>query len=523
MAKKVIEEDFATRKLEIVSSDEMKKKSVKKTRKVKEEQPRKKSNAGGYFLLILLLVVAGCLTYYWYKEVYKKDTGVVNEVVDKKLGYSFVTYKSDKKLKMINDSYVIEYEDNTLYKVLDKDGKLLFDDKIDFTDVYMDRNNNLYVIFDEGTDLGNLLSLYKLENSKFVLVNDYSEVGFYFNTIVYRENDYDYLFAISKVSQKFEETENVNELIFVDSEEKIKLDKGIYLGNINVDSFITLSDRYLPVNNQEKVGLYDLTKKELVIDYTYDSLELVNSENNLLKVKKNLKYAIINMNLKKLIDYKYNYIDYHNDYIIVGNDNKIGVLNKEYKDISGLVIDCEYDMFNTLIDSYKIGDKIVLKITTLYEEDKYNIYVISSDGKVEKYTEDLVVEDDIRYSVSSDNKTYTIYNENMENQGVIDLNQYDFETRVSINKVGDTIVVGEDIYYDATSLEQIDRIKEYEVVKDLYKLVLKNDNTVSVLIDGKSIGTYNYESYVDFYQETKDGVFYYISDNNYVTIKKVNE
>ena len=146
MAKKVIEEDFATRKLEIVSSDEMKKKSVKKTRKVKEEQPRKKSNAGGYFLLILLLVVAGCLTYYWYKEVYKKDTGVVNEVVDKKLGYSFVTYKSDKKLKMINDSYVIEYEGNTLYKVLDKDGKLLFDDKIDFTDVYMDRNNNLYVI-----------------------------------------------------------------------------------------------------------------------------------------------------------------------------------------------------------------------------------------------------------------------------------------------------------------------------------------------------------------------------------------
>ena len=117
MAKKVIEEDFATRKLEIISPDEMKKRIVKKTKKVKEEQPRKKSNVGGYFILVLLLIVAGGLTYYWYKEVYKKDTGVVNEVVDKNLGYSFVTYKSDKKLRMINDSYVIEYEDNKVASV----------------------------------------------------------------------------------------------------------------------------------------------------------------------------------------------------------------------------------------------------------------------------------------------------------------------------------------------------------------------------------------------------------------------
>ena len=43
MAKKVIEEDFATRKLEIISPDDIKKKSVKKTKKVKEEQPKKAS------------------------------------------------------------------------------------------------------------------------------------------------------------------------------------------------------------------------------------------------------------------------------------------------------------------------------------------------------------------------------------------------------------------------------------------------------------------------------------------------
>ena len=45
---------------------------------------------------------------------------------------------------------------------------------------------------------------------------------------------------------------------------------------------------------------------------------------------------------------------------------------------------------------------------------------------------------------------------------------------------------------------------------------------VNVLIDGKSIGTYNYVYPYDLYNETEDGTFYYLNDNTYVTIKKVN-
>ena len=41
-----------------------------------------------------------------------------------------------------------------------KEGKLLFDDEMEFNRIFMDLNNSLYIVTDEGTELGNLLSLY---------------------------------------------------------------------------------------------------------------------------------------------------------------------------------------------------------------------------------------------------------------------------------------------------------------------------------------------------------------------------
>ena len=279
------EEDFATRKLEIISPEELEKKEKKEPKKeevkeVKKEikketketkvKKEKRSSALGTIIVFLLLVAIAAGVIYWYKEVYQKDTGVVNEVVNKKLGYSFVTYKSDKQLILLNDTYLIEYKDETLYKVLDKNGKVLFDDEIEFNNIYMDINESLYVITDEGTELGNLLSLYTLENEKFVLVKDYSELGYDFRIVTYENEDKTYLYGISKVAHRAEETENINSLVLVHNGEEIKLDKDIYFGNMSVDTFTTYSDRYLPVNNQDKVGLYDIQEKELVVNFNYE-------------------------------------------------------------------------------------------------------------------------------------------------------------------------------------------------------------------------------------------------------------
>ena len=78
---------------------------------------------------------------------------------------------------------MLEFTDDILYKVFDKKGKELFNDEIEYDQIYMDLNNNLYVLTDTSFESGNMLSLYKLENGKFVLVNDYSQVGYEYNTL----------------------------------------------------------------------------------------------------------------------------------------------------------------------------------------------------------------------------------------------------------------------------------------------------------------------------------------------------
>ena len=525
------EEDFATRKLEIISPDEIDKKEKKEVKKevvkeVKKETPKvkkeKKSGVLGTIVIFLLLVAITAGVIYWYKEVYLKDTGVVNEVVNKKLGYSFVTYKSDKQLTLLNDTYLLEYEDDTLYRVLDKNGKLLFDDEIVFNNIYMDLNDNLYVITDEGTELGNLLSLYTLENEKFVLVKDYSELGYDFRIVTYDIDNKSYLYGISKVAHRAQDTENINSLVLIGTDEEIKLDKGIYFGNVNIDTFTTRSLRYLPVNNQDKVGLYDLQEKKLIVNYNYDKVELVDEKEDILVVKKNGKEALINLKLKKLIDYKYEYINYNDGYVIVGKDNKLGILNSEYKSVIDLLIPCDYGMFNIVIDSYKLGDNIVLTITDINGSETYNTYIINMNDKtITNIKEEFINENEFSYTVSIDNKIYTIYDKDLVRLGTIDLNDYDFDNQVIIKKIGTNYVLSDGIYFNE-ELEQIDDIKEYTMKKDNYGLKINSENVVSVLIEDKVIGTYDYVYPNEMYNEMEDGTFYYISDDSYVTIKKVN-
>lgn len=526
MAKKSITdefEDFGTRKIEIISPKEIKKKKVKEP-EIIINKPDKKKKSGGFatFVVFLLLIVfVGC-AYYWYKEIYLDDSNGIEEKVNKKLGYSFVTYKSEKTLNLLNDTYLLEFTDDVLYKVFDKKGKELFNDEIEYDQIYMDLNDDLYVLTDTNFETGNMLSLYKLENGKFVLVNDYSQVGYTFNTLSLMKNDKYYLYGIIKVGSNFDEQVVTNSITLVENEKEIKLDEGIFFGNVNDGLYVTNSDRYLPINNQEKVGLYDVIDNEKIIDFNYDSLELVDGEDNRLVVKKDTKAALIDLKLKKLIDYKYEYIEYHKDYIIVGKDHRIGVLNSNYKKLTDLVIDCNYDMNNTSLNSYKKGDNLIVTVDFNDVNNPYNTYFITKSGSVSNVNEQYWDRDEFGYTVSSDNKLYTIYDENLIKKGVIDLKDYDFSNQVSVSLIGDTYVLGDGIYFDKESLKQIDMIKEFKVDNESFGLSLNGDGVVSVLIDDKSIGTYNYIYPYDLYNKMEDGTFYYLNENTYVTIKKVN-
>lgn len=521
--KKIVDDfdEFATRKVEFVDPNELKRKREKNVY-LKNECEKKKSSSFATFIILLLLIgFVGC-AYYWYKEIYLQESKGVEEKVNKKLGYSFVSYKSDKNLNLLNDTYLLEFSDDVLYKVFDKSGKELFNDEIEYNQIYMGLNNQLYVVTNSGEEVSNVLSLYKLENGKFVLVNDYSQVGYTFNTVSYKKNGNYYLYAILKVGSNSFDQIIVNTITFVDSEREIKLPNSAFVGNVGKEFNVTYSDRYLPINNQEKVGLYDVLEEKQIIDFNYDKLDLIDETDNKLIVKKDNKVALVDINLKKLIDYKYEYIEYKKDYIIVGNDHRIGVLNSDYKKMTDLIIDCNYDMTNTIINSYAKGENLVITVNYNDVKNPYNTYFVTKDGSVSYINEEYWNKENFGYTVSSDNKLYTIYDENLEKKGVIDLKNYDFNDQVIVSLIGNTYVFGDGIYFDKDTLNQVEKINEFKLDNKLYGLKLNNDGLVSVLIEGKSIGTYNYLYPYDLYNEMEDGNFYYLNNNLYVTIKKVN-
>lgn len=516
------EEDFATRKLEIVSPDELEKKEKKPVPVKKINKEKQSSGFGATIVMFILLVGIVVGVYIWYNDVYKKDSGKITQVVNEKLGYSYVNYLSNdnNKLVFLNETYLIEYKEDVIYKVADREGNVLFEDQMAFDEVYMDLNDNLYIITDDEAEEGNLLSLYKLENGKFVLVKDYHEEGYNFEKITYELNGKTYLFGISKNNYNFVDTTKVNSINLLESEEEINLPVGTYFGNLYEDSFVNYSDRYIVVNNNDKVGLYDLEEKKLIIDFNYESLKIVNDD--LLIAKKNSKFALINLKLKKIVDYKYDYIDHKGDYIVVGVDNKIGLLDANYNSILGLIIPCEYNMSNVSIDSNKVGSKYIITVTDVNMVDAYSTYIVSGKDKAESIKEEFFYRNDFSYTVSNDNKTYTIYDKDLNKKGSINLNDYDFVNKVIVTKVGNTLVM-DGIYFDYETLKQIDSIKEYEVKEENYSLKINDKGVVNILINGKSIGKYEYVYPNTLYNKTQDDLFYYIGDNSYTSIKKVNE
>ena len=107
--------------------------------------------------------------------------------------------------------------------------------------------------------------------------------------------------------------------------------------------------------------------------------------------------------------------------------------------------------------------------------------------------------------------------------GTIDIADYDFAKRLEFNKVGDTIVGDDKVFYDLATLKQVSELQETKIKKDNYELLLKSDGVVSIYVNNKVIGNYKYEYGTNLYNENNDGTFYYLSNNSYVAIKKVNE
>lgn len=361
-------------------------------------------------------------------------------------------YVSENSLKLY-DKYYYGIKDNTIYSIIDREGKELY-----LSDVGMNYNS-----IDKLKDETYLISLYK-DNIFTSFLFDGKDIKEYLNL------------------------ENVLELKKIINIEDNTL-IGLYIKKDDKTYLYTSNLKYIEIPDIEIVSLLD--KDDIYI----------NTYNNLI-VKKDNKVGLIDLEGNILIDYIYDDIKCTSNGYIIKNKNKYGILDNEYK--IKLKINNKYIygnkhgylVYNKKLDIY---DKDLKKIISNYKynikEDMlidfnkvdYNYYIIANNdlliinnNKVHKSTIDKYYYGDYLYTYKDN--TLDIYD--------------DF-----LNKINS-------ISIELNNIEKIIKLKDnkYYIEYDNKKKII-NNNTLS-----SSRKLLNKLEEYSIYQDNKN--IYFISSNN---------
>ena len=348
-------------------------------------------------IILAIVILGGWLFYKYAKPVENNKNG---EIVESE-GYKTVLYSSEKgSLEVVGDKYLIEYNENTdsLKKIMNLYSETLYEAiNEEHYEFVMGIDGNLYAIeYIDYESKEGIFNLYVLENNKLVQVREFIDDETHYNFIyqsditdnvnysnlIYECEVNDILIGV--YSKKEYMDEDLNEII----EQKIytldgklfELDSRYYLDSDierlgeDVD-YYTASNRYITVmeydlkTKKSYVGLYDLKKGEIAIEADYEGL-YTTSDGNYVAIK-NGKAGIINKKLKKLVDFKYDFIDINKDFYVVGKDKKLAIMNNKFEFITDFVFDFQSFNDGVLEYTYKLASTNHNTFIAHKKNDKY--------------------------------------------------------------------------------------------------------------------------------------------------------
>ena len=242
----------------------------------------------------------------------------------------------------------------------------------------------------------------------------------------------------------------------------------------------------------------------------YDRMQNVYYENNAIKVKKNGKYGIINIDGKEILSCEYDdlkTIKGLENSILVYKDGKVGLVDSKGKK----VIDTEYTNILAIENDYKNG------YITVNSDNKYGV-VDCNNSKIlsNKYDDIKQLNGNGNYVVK-ENGTYKLIK---KDETIVLENKFDDVKEIKndkliikqgnkygvINTAGETIV---DTKYDEIKFAFADTY----IVKEngTYGLIDKNKKAI---LESKYY-TINYVEEADFIEASEDGVYSDIIGNDY--------
>lgn len=515
------------------------------------------SELKAFFLIILIvgvIVGGGFILFKYVKPLESKKTDTQEETkVTENKEYKTVVYKpgEDNYLSVIDNEYIIEYRDSTLYKLLDMDGNVLFNGTESYSEILMGVDDELYLTHVGGNQEqdNTSLSVYKFVDKELVEVFTADDEGYLFTTLIYNNNGTNYLLGV--VGEKLSDDDSIEvESILYTLDNKREEIKDVRIHGedpfrLAVDQpIVTFNKDYVIVkdtHDEYKYGVYDIKNSKVVLNTKYKEL-YTTSAGDYIAIK-DKKSGLVNVKSKILIDFKYDFIYDANGFYVVGKDKKLGILDANFKEVikpTFVYQHVDNAGFNYRLccgavnsfDAYKYKDKYILTVNAY--ELSYGInykvhetYVIDSKGEYLTIgANEFAITDDFIYAYDKDAKIYTIYDEYFAKKYSIDISKYDFEDGPYIKLVNDnTIVVSLDteLYYDYATGEEIESIKDatFTVDKIEFKYVSK-DKKVSLKVNGEVVGTYEYEPINDdsFYHKKGDKIYYYVTSDIYVMVRK---
>ena len=529
-------------------------------KKISEEEKQTKvkefkTELDKVFIIILIMFLACGIGYAGY-TMYKNG------------GINFNSKKSEKKeeeaakAKFLNvetvgkfiykaGKYILDVDYEKLYQVFDDKGNLILklEEPLEYTKIFIQKDGSLYLTHLEYLDGNAGIVLYEVTKDGVKTLIEHNTNNSYFTTLSLANPDHNNLNAGEELIG-FVESIPVDEYYSKSTYKLYDLEGNVIDLGVNaiksdyamldIDTGYSInSNRYAVTYDSSakssKYGVVDLKTGELVIGLNYNLL-YQNPDGSFVAILDD-GTGVIDIKTKKIVPYEFDFIDYHDDFYVVGKDGKLAIMNKDTKlltdfefDIQGKASNGEYSFvyveccssFNTFSAS-KHGDKYLLITNAVHyaeEYDKEEAYIIDGEGKYETIEEDAAgIEEDLIYFYDRDDKKIHVYSEkDLSFLYDISLKEYDFSDKDFVfRKYGDNLIQisldGTKLYFDAETGKELDdsvavytykdskvkydvtnqNVTFYENDKENEKLAIKGDNDIEIskLDDGRIIVRYS--------------------------------
>ncbi len=519
-------------------------------KKTEKKESKVLSEIKAFITLVFIVGLISVGGWYWYTHFYSPNHNKEN---NKEVASSYkinrIAAESGHTLKVLNDKYIYEIDEDSydLFKVMDLDGNTIFTGKEKYTEFFLGVDGNFYFVKEEMADAENIISLFKIEDKKAVLVKKMTEERVYFSPVIYHDGKYDELLGYAGSKMNYDDGEYELEKTYyynLKGEEKTS-EEFVFNSEETLNAvevpFTSNNSKYFLITNAsgKKYGLLNIDNFEVVIEPSYEGL-YTNFDNKTFVAVKDKKAGIVDENQKKIVDFEYDYIDRHEDFYVVGKNNKMAIMDNnfelvtdfefDYQSPEGYIIDYNYKIcctnFNTFT-AVKVGDKYVLTINAQEGREgvKYNkrlTYVIKSDGTYDSINANIFkVSDDLIYSYLNGKKEYVIYDKSLTPKFSIDASKYDYSYVPDLVRFGNTLAFKDKkIYFDYETGEEVEEPRDYEYSFDNIR-VQYGHGKVNLIINDKVEHSYEYKAFGDFefIRQITNGI-YHLNDKEIVILKK---